>query len=53
MSLERFEELAMEVEISAEELQHTLWFLHDMGFLLYYPNVPALNIQVMFDSAMS
>ena len=57
MSLERCEELAMEVEISAEELQHTLWFLHDMGFLLYYPNVPALkgtiicDIQVLFDSA--
>ena len=57
MSLKKCEELAMEVGISAEELQHTLWFLHDMGLLLYFPNVPALkgtiicNIQVLFDSA--
>ena len=58
MSLEECEALAVKVEIDPSELQLALWFLHhNVGVLLYYPEVDALkgtvicDIQIVFDSA--
>ena len=58
LSLEECQQLASEVGIDKEELQHVLWFLHyHMGVILYFPQVKALkstvirDMQVLFDSA--
>ena len=57
MSLEECEELGRKVGIIPSELQDALWFLHNLGILLYYPELDTLkgtvicDIQVVFDSA--
>ena len=57
MSLEDCEEIAGNLKISKEELQHALWFLHhSVGSLLYYPEVEELKdtvickVEAMYDS---
>ena len=57
MELKECEKLAGKLNISPEELQHALWFLHyGVGVLLYYPDVPELKdtviceMQALFDS---
>ena len=57
MSLEDCEEIAGHLNISKEELQHALWFLHhSVGSLLYYPEVEELKdtvickVEAMYDS---
>ena len=57
MSLEYCEEIAGNLKISKEELQHALWFLHhSVGSLLYYPEVEELKdtvickVEAMYDS---
>ena len=57
MELKECEKLAGKLNISQEELQHALWFLHyGVGVLLYYPDVPELKdtviceMQALFDS---
>ena len=57
MSLEDCEEIAENLKISKEELQHALWFLHhSVGSLLYYPEVEELKdtvickVEAMYDS---
>ena len=57
MELKECEELAGKLNISPDELQHALWFLHyGVGVLLYYPDVPQLKdtviceMQALFDS---
>ena len=48
MSLEDCEEIAGNLKISKEELQHALWFLHhSVGSLLYYPEVEELKDTVI------
>lgn len=56
--LEVCERLARKLNISPEELQISLWFLHHcVGLLLYYPELEALkdtvicDIQAVFDTA--
>ena len=58
MSLAECEKLAGKLRISAQDLQHALWFLHHyIGVLLYYPDIKSLrdtvicDIQVVYDSA--
>ena len=58
MSLAECEKLAAKLRISAQDLQHALWFLHHyIGVLLYYPDIESLrdtvicDIQVVYDSA--
>ena len=57
MSLEDCEEIAGNLKISKEELQHALWFLHhSIGSLLYFPEVEELKdtvickVEAMYDS---
>ena len=48
MSLKSCEDLAEKLDISQEELQHALWFLHHIvGALLYYPEVDELKDTVI------
>lgn len=58
MSLAECEKLAGKLRISAQDLQHALWFLHHyIGVLLHYPDIESLrdtvicDIQVVYDSA--
>ena len=58
MSLAECKKLGSKLRISAQDLQHALWFLHHyIGVLLHYPDIESLrdtvicDIQVVYDSA--